>query len=450
MKEVKKKRAKRHAKKQSFIAKIDKKTVAKLPKFLRLPVRLIIILIFSVITGLGLLWLSAQIPSSAIHNKTSESADYYLSNPRMKPVLMEGYNNTMRDYYADSIWLSIAYAYDGSLKSVIESKYAFVEKVSQGENFRAQLDGKLDANKEYFRYWHGPIVLIRPLLLVFNVQQIYWLCTAAIILLFAAIIFLLCKHREYIAAIITGITFIIGGFFLGGISLEYTQVFLVTGIISLIAMRKVWQNQSKQLPYLFFFSGILINYLDFMTAETLTLTFPLLLVLWLRRKHKMSELKFEKILLYMFLWVLGYGLMWGSKWLITRVALGGEVWQSIGGQMGLRSYSQTIGLSLPQMFFIALRLNLHCLTIFCFSPWISVAFVIAFIALLIYAFRNRPLVSDWYWVASVIIVSLVPILRIIIMTEHELLHYFFTYRAFSVIFMGILLIWAKVFEKRKE
>ena len=410
--------------------------------------RLSFVFITSVLLGLFALLAVAHIPSSAIKQNVSESADFYQRQSNLKPNLVKNYNGSKMDLYADSVWLSIAYGYEPNLHSVIESKYAYKEDANQDKNLRAQIDGELTANRPYFRYWHGSLVLIRPLLTIFNAPQLYLLGEIAVIALLITIVVMLCRHEEFGGAAIFITASLMGGIIFGGISFEYMQAFLVMGLISIAAMRLVWSSKRKLLPYLLFFSGILVNYLDFLTAETVTLTIPLLLVLWLDRKKIMTERKFEKVLGLILLWVLGYALMWAAKWFISWLALGNEVWSDVGNQMGVRSFRGEAGLSTLELMSYSFRRNIENLFPLCLGSVFKTATAIVAVVFAVFAIKNHKSKISWFWIVSVIVVGLLPILRIALLTEHGARHYFFTYRALSATIMAFIMIFAGIIKRK--
>ena len=402
--------------------------------------RLLFILFLSVSMGLGLLWAVAQIPQSAIKQKTTESVLYYKSFDSMKPNLVEGLNNTKMDFYADSIWLSIAYGFDGSLRSVIESKYAYTENADQSDNLQRQLDGELPANLPYARYWHGSLVLIRPLLTFMNVSQIYTLNGLILIGLLMTIIIMLCWHREFAAVGIFAASMIISGAFFASTSLEYIQVFIVMSVITILALKFVWKSKLKQLAYLFFVAGIITNYLDFLTAETLTLTVPLLLVLWLSRKNINSMLKFRRFARIIPLWAAGYVVIWAAKWLIAWIVLGNGIWSDVGTQIGVRSLGTTENFSYIQLLSYAIIVNAESLFPICFGRFFGLATAALMVFLIIFTCLKRKHGLNWFWIVLVIFVAMVPVLRALVLAEHEARHYFFTYRALAGVVMAFLML----------
>ena len=420
--------------------------------------RLAGILLVSVLSGLGLLWLVSQIPREDIHENIQESVDYYMSfdNGEMKPFLKDDYGilagglyGTMMDFYADSIWLSIAYGYDGSMQSVVSSNCAWNEDVSMGRNLQSQLRGELDADVNYSRYWHGSLVLIRPLLKWFNAQQIYVINGVIIVGLILVIIAMLCKHREYGAAVAFVVAALAAGVPMMAVSFEFAQVFFVTGLISILAMRLVWKDKHKALPYLFFFSGILVNYLDFLTSETLALTIPLLLVLWLMRNKVMKARDFRFIIKIMLFWLAGYALMWLSKWLISWWVLGGDTWLAVGTQIEKRTISREGGFDRLEMLGYALDSNFSSLFPVCFDGVVGLLTLVVACVLILTAAKFARSKTDWLWLTAVVLVTIVPIVRYVVLLEHSVRHFFFAYRALMALVLGFLFVIMRVTDWRK-
>ena len=234
------------------------------------------------------------------------------------------------------------------------------------------------------------------------------------------------------------------------ISLEYIQVFFVMCIMSILVMRAVWKDKRKRLPYLFFVSGIVVNYLDFLTAETLTLTVPLLLVLWLDRKKAMKERGFEKVLKVMFYWVAGYALMWAAKWLIAWIALGDGVWGDVGTQMGVRSFKLEEGLSFTQMVSTAVESNVGGLFPLCFGSIFGLLAAIVVSAMLLVACLKSKQELNWFWIVAMILIGSIPILRGAVTIAHLVRHFFFTYRALAGTVMAFLMIIANAIDWKRK
>jgi len=411
-------------------------------------------LLGGVLLGVLLLVGVAKIPKDAIYQHSVESAEYFQSyqDRSMKPDLIPNFWGSKMDFYADSILLSIAYDYDSedSVRSIARSNYYWEEDASQGANYEKQLKEGLSANREYIRYWHGSIVWVRPLLVFFNVKQIYVINGIVIIALMLMTIAALCRHREFFAAFAFLVAMVMGWAFLAPISLEYSWVFMVMGLANLLVLRAVWKGRQGKLAWLFFAIGMLVNYVDFLTSETVVLTIPLLLALWLRRKERFERKDFWRIVGAVASWLAGYTLMWVAKWVFASVVLRVNALEFVGEHVGERSYSDMVGGSVLESLKLALQLNFGQLMPFCWGVWgvLSMAVVLLVMAYLMYVYRkNRTEIYGWrIW--AFVLVAILPLLRFGVLLEHEMLHFFFTYRALTAVVLGVLLIFCYVVDWR--
>ena len=133
-----------------------------------------ILFIIAVTALTGLLVLSAKIPQHAIKSNVRESAEY-LCEGELFGMLADGVQGSKIDRYADSILLAIAYQYDDEhpLESVMRSSYYYTENQNENENLLDAVTNEYGPNQQYLRYWHGSIVIVRPLLCFWNIQEIY-------------------------------------------------------------------------------------------------------------------------------------------------------------------------------------------------------------------------------------------------------------------------------------
>ena len=136
---------------------------------------------------------TSMIPREKIQENLEETAEFYKTVDgiyRTNPKYQYSYV-----YYSnDSIILSIIYAIDSShpLSSSLNEKYYQGIWADINDNFIKLIEEDLPPNIEYMRYWHGSMVILRPLLTMFNIQQIYSINTIimwALILTLTIILF---------------------------------------------------------------------------------------------------------------------------------------------------------------------------------------------------------------------------------------------------------------------
>ena len=160
------------------------------------------------------------------------------------------------------------------------------------------LDGQETNRYSYGRYWHGNLLFMKTMLLFFDLAVIRNINTVFMFVLIAPTA--------------------------AGQCFEYS---FAVHIMLLASIFYLWNPgdffSGERLYYLFLISGILLAYFDFMTAPTITLTFPLALVC-LNEKRTWKSLIFCGVF-----WGIGYAGMWAGKWLIALISMKSEFFDDL-------------------------------------------------------------------------------------------------------------------------
>lgn len=134
----------------------------------------------------------------------------------------------------------------------------------------------------YSRYWHGYLVLLKPLLYFLNISDIRILNMGVQLFLLAYLLIELYKLGGYRLVW----PMVIAAIFLNPIStamcLQFTDVYVITLIGSLVILRR---GQGGGHDWrIFLWTGIAIAYFDFLTYPILSLGVMLLILLYLHRE----------------------------------------------------------------------------------------------------------------------------------------------------------------------
>ena len=164
---------------------------------------------------------------------------------------------------------------------------------------------------EYFRYWHGYMLYLRPLLVLFNYSQIRAILVTIIIVLSILLVYLAYKKIDILTAIATLTTLVLANFWAIGLSLQYTATFMISLIASLYIV--INKDKIKDISFVFFIIGMLTSFFDMFSTPMLTFGIPV--VFWIAASKK-EKYTLKGSFMVGFSWVLGYGLMWLSKWLM--------------------------------------------------------------------------------------------------------------------------------------
>ena len=382
-----------------------------------------------------LLIISAKIPRDLIQSNMEESAEYLnLHDSHFMHYLIEGVESSIVDEVADANILNIGYYFDAShpLESVMASRWY----ISGGQNksfLEAVKEGK-DPTYNYLRYWHGSLAFIRPLLLFWNIQEIYRFHIILITVLLVSLLMILFRNmlRFECFALLTAMISI--SLWTVPWCLEFTWMFLVMFVVSIIAVKQsVKKKEDRFFFMLFFITGMITIYLDFFTTETLTVLIPLLLVLRIRLRQGI-----EKNWLFSFeccsLWGTGYVGMWVSKWLLASLVLNFNAFESIKGNMKAHLVVEH-GMSTIAFLKDVLVRNIRCMFPMSFFPdALPIFFIISAGLFVLLLMKNKPMMKT---AGLFLILAFIPYARFIIIRHHSWFHYFFTYRAQAATVMAL-------------
>ena len=449
-------------------------------KVLLLPV----VFVFFLSLQLLLLYAAAFIPNSAIEKHYKESADY-LCEKQVFFNLNKDINASKIDRYADSILLNIAWNFDKKLSAVLMDSYYYTDYQNENDNLHdAVYDGK-EANKQYMRYWHGSAGIVRLAHTVCNIKQMYIVGAVLIGVLFFVLLVLLVKRGLIGEAAAMTIGMIAVGVWYVPMSLEYLWTFIVMLIITFFAVH--YSENDHALMIVLMLSGMITNYLDFLTSETLTLLVPLILVCSIRLKRsgsiflgtladgsKKTEVKntsekssvkvsnnskmrkgsdnkkadFIVLGKFCVVWGVGYAGAWIAKWLLTALCTGANVMPYISGHIEERLYGDASGMGIIEYLVKAVARNIGCLFPLGFGA-IGVIFAVIIIVgylYVCYVYHGNNISGHSILIFALI--GFVPIVRYLVLHNHSYLHYFFTYRALMVSVMAMCLIAFEIIDRR--
>ncbi len=285
------------------------------------------ILIFcSILISLFLLLIIVNlIPRNYIKNNVKDSLYYFISEGNF-PKIKYAYNYVL-DNYTDSLMINTAYSVDSN--KPLESAMLMRRNYRPNENLKLKNSGNdempiydliqsfnenNDTYFQYQRYWHGYMIILRPLLVFFNYKQIRILLITTIIILSLILVYLAYKKIDIYASIATLFMLIVSNFIFIGLSMQYSSVFIIMLISSIYIITKCKEKNDKQMFDVFLVIGMLTSFFDLLTTPLLTFGIPVIYYIVL--KNKENNLSIKSLLKVMIAWGLGYGLIWLSKWII--------------------------------------------------------------------------------------------------------------------------------------
>lgn len=272
-----------------------------------------------------------MIPRSAIEAQFKNSVKIFVEEGDY-PVKGSIDGLVMLDNYTDCYMHNVAYCADASHPvdaAMRNYRYRDNEVMTVSMSHLASGD-LVNEPFEYGKYWHGYLVFLRPLLTVMDYGKIRILNGIILSILLVVVLILLTRRLSFGVAL----CFIVSLFMVHSAvvpwSLQYSTCYHIT-LVSMIALLGFeWFSATRYRLLLCFFAiGAVTSFLDFFTTPIMTLGIPLAVVVLMNKKH--CRLQF--VLALCVTWLLGYGMMWASKWLMAYLLAGynalGEASQSI-------------------------------------------------------------------------------------------------------------------------
>lgn len=220
------------------------------------------------------------------------------------------------------------------------------------------------------------------------------------------------------------------------LSIQFSSVFYIV-TVSLIVLHK---KRKISIDLFYFIVGIIVNYFDLLTYPLSTLGVPILYTIYYSKKEGKSLL--YAVAKYSFLWTIGYGLMWASKWAIASLITKENVIDDAVNQIFVRSSYIANGetFTFPQMIS---RL---------FNTGNKVVITVIFITTIFLFIRNKHNKSIFCYkkLPSYILVGIYPFVWYFILSNHSYWHAFFTYRTLSISVLSILFIFVCNFKRQGE
>lgn len=409
------------------------------------------IYIFMICILILMLTLTSMIPKEILKEKVSESADILCEEGNRKLSIIPYKNIIMQfDNYSDALMINTAYSIDPEtplysamvarknyspeitesvepdsekeLKSA--SKYQYHNEVGE---LRDLANEDITESFEYARYWHGYLVVLRPLLTFANVQTIRIILILILVLLSGILLYQLNKKINWVVSMIFLFGLISIEYFYIGISLQSSFCFLIMMISSIIILMR--GNKIKDISMIFFITGILTNFFDLLTVPCITYGIPLLIYFITIAEEKNITIK-ELIIIFLktgIAWAIGYALTWFIKWLLVdllynrnliAVALKQVVYRSAG--------SQSFG------YIKTLEFNTQYIEYFIYALIIGVALYVEIEAVLKNKKPENIIGSIPYF-----LIGIIPFVWIFLIRDHSYKHSFFTYRNFILTMIGL-------------
>lgn len=386
-----------------------------------------------------LLILTSLIPNGKIRTNMFGSAEQYNG---ADPFYQSAGRNSVTDNYADVILLNVLWNIksDDAFVSSLDTKYYDGDDgvTDRGENYGlfSAVFEDTPPNTDYSRYWHGSVIFIRPLMLLWDVRVVK-LAGIIFALLFLIIdCIMLIKRGQKFGAAALVISFAAVQMYNIRLSLEYMPTVLIC-----LGMLPFFVSLEKRgdvpLSVLSVICGTMTAFFDFLTTETLTILIPLIIIMMGRKNEGRFE-GFKRELATSakcgVSWACAYLCTFLVKWTAASIVTGENKFTAAIFSAEVRVNGEAEELSPVMQMILAPLANISAM--FGGYERVSPANIIAglFITAAISAgifliFRRGEKGSGKGFARLMLVLGFVPYLRYIVLNNHSYLHEFFTYRA---------------------
>ena len=406
---------------------------------------MIVLLSGSALMGTLLLVLVFCIPTDRIQKHVAQSVDRVLvSEDAMPDNAFLHHIIKNKESYTDSIIVQYAFEKIPGRNAFEHAMWAWHHDLEDEiwaaeDSLRAVLNGADTSGmylREYSRYWHGYLLYIKPLLLIFSWEQLIWLELIVQLALFAAVVVVSIRKKYFGVA-----PAMLGGLLLMKpelmtVSFTMSVCFLITlSAVLFMLLKEDWLHKKNYYPELFLCIGILTAYFDFLTYPVVTLGFPLCVYFLMAERERIFP-AIKRIVGYSFCWGVGYAGMWASKWVIADITLGtGTIKDALWNVIGR---TEAIG-GRPRMNggFYVISLNFREYDSKIYAA-IAIALAVLAAAALIWALcRKMPVKALLETVVPFLIIGIIPFAWIVVVQHHSALHARFTFRILGVTAMAL-------------
>ena len=373
-------------------------------------------------------------------------------------VLVDGYRATLTGNFTDCLMLEHA-IYQNPEHSILEQVLLMYRGESYdvaddpdgwqpGQSLKDYLTGVSQPREvTYSRYWHGYLIVLKPLLMIMSVNTLRML-NAAVQLILLGLILISMSKRGYSSlakAFLVSVPFMF--FFSTFASLSLSVCLYIVAITLLIQMR--WDDilYMRNRGYAFFFLliGMATSYFDFLTYPLVTLGYPLCVYLYLHKEKFVNSLK--KLILYSLQWGIGYVGMWAMKWIYTDILTDSSTVKDALSTVLVRTSSAENATRVGGFFSVVAK-NSDVYFNRCYILLI-LAVALVFLTKAIKTGRKRLGPPDLPSGLIFCIVALYPFAWYLIMQNHSEQHWQFTCRILSITVFAVIVGINKTVEKEK-
>jgi hypothetical protein len=297
----------------------------------------------------------------------------------------------------------------------------------------------------YWRYWHGSQIIMRPALTMMSVLDVraltFFLFASSFMFAFLA----LYGHGLHL----TGLAMFAGLFCVNLQSALFVLPHAMDWVIGFLACGWIVRKLNGNVPIsmngfscAFFFVGLLSAFFGSLINPVVTLTIPLFGVFWVIafQKEKGAVGNFVLVLAATCFWFIGYAASWSTKWLLAAFLVGVDTVSTqilevvkfrLGGPSGTDEITWTYSfISVIREIWVGGIFTIACLIV-------SIVPLVRFV---------KMIERKWSDLSSFVFICALPFIWFAALRNHTIVHPWFVsaglYTSFAMVFSFLLTSWA--------
>lgn len=361
-------------------------------------------------------------------------------------LVIDGYRPTMTGNFTDCLMLHFA-IYNPSKHSVLDQTMNMYRSEScptdgewwPGLSLVDYLSGVSQPREvEYSRYWHGYLVVLKPLLILFSFNSIRLFNTIMQFGLLGMILILLSKkgYSRMAVSLLLATPFMFFQTSFASLSLSVCIYLLLIGLLIQVALDDKLVKINGYYSF-FLIMGAMTSYFDFLTYPIVTLGFPLCVYFCMHEERIKKTI--INIFLYSGLWGFGYFYMWASKWIMSDVLVGSSTIKDALFTLGVRTGSDTVN------YFMVVKKNLSA---YMNRPYFVLIVAILFIVAIwmVKDLLNKKKISISVMIPCAAMI-IAPFVWWFVTQNHSGQHFVYTCRIFGLSVFAFMCLFSHLFNK---
>lgn len=389
------------------------------------------LLLMAVFTGT--MTLSYSLDDTRIVNHVYESAQT-IEKEGVYPRVILNSEKSQLDNFTDSWMLTIAMGVDGKtpIDRAMSCYYKFnKDSKDKADNLLRVIRGEKTEEYEYTRYWHGYQVFLRPLLQVFNYEEIRYINIFGIIVLFMLASYLLKEKIGTGSAIAFIISMLMSMIIIVPMSMQFSSIYYITMISIVLLTIFSKKIMKKNLMYAYFFLiGALTSFFDLLTAPIMTLGFSLIVYNYLELRENSIQKNTVEIISKSFSWGMGYLMAWSGKWIIAEFITKKNIISNALDQVLSRTSSKVNEIEIS-------KIDVITKNIYKYIEGVDIKLVLLLIIITLILFIIMKKKNSINMLPT-LLVAIYPIVYYFVMANHSFVHFWFTYRNLTISCFAIL------------